>query len=97
MSYRIEYAAVPETAQIRNNHPLRTFFLTTTVFTVFLIALHTCFPRGWEVLQDLLWPGDAEVTRQAINTLVNDLRTGQTFSEAAQAFCREIMIHADIP
>ena len=97
MSYRIDYTGFPETTPTYGMHPLRTALLILVVLTVFISAVHISYPEGMEILQKLIFPGDAPSTRQTLNLLVDDLRAGIPFSEAAQAFCREIIANADIP
>ena len=45
-------------------------------------------------IAELLLPGDPQVTSAALSTLVEDLRAGDTFSDAITAFCTHIVENA---
>lgn len=47
--------------------------------------------------KEWLLPGDARVTEVALNTLVEDLKDGDSLDDAITAFCQEILKNADIP
>ncbi len=45
-------------------------------------------------VREVLLPGDPAVTAAALETMVAQLKGGQSITEAAAAFCREILAHA---
>lgn len=66
-------------------------------FLLFLLLVSTFWPKGREVLQGVLWPGDMETAVQAAEGFVQELRWGEPFMDAAESFCREILKNADLP
>lgn len=48
----------------------------------------------WEQAKELLLPGDPEHTLQALNTLAEDMKEGESVKEAITAFCGNILEHA---
>lgn len=96
MSYRIEYAPDSGNLQKTNGYfPMR-LLMTLTVFVLFLFCIRSERPDAWAGLQEWFWPGEAAVTRNAAKILWMDLRAGQPVSQAAAAFCRDILYHAGI-
>lgn len=95
MSYRVEYEPISRKKK-RSPGGLGLPGLTVVCFLLFLLLVHAFWPRGTEVLQQALWPGDSAVTRQAADTFVDALRGGAPFGAAAEGFCREILEAADI-
>ena len=96
MSYRIEYtshnAPYPEE---KGGSALRVI-LTLTVFALFLFVLHNYFPDHYTDFQKMLWPGDPEVTKNALSLMVGHMKDGLPFSQAAAAFCNEIFQNAGV-
>lgn len=64
-------------------------------FLTFLLLVTAFWPRGREVLQRLIWPGDRQTTIQAAECFARELHSGEPFWDAAESFCREILTNAD--
>ena len=74
MSYRIEYdfgAGKYEVTRERSLIP--GFFIC---FSFFLFFTFLCWPAGWDVLLDMLIPGEDSVTIRAFQNMAGDLRSG---------------------
>lgn len=65
--------------------------MTAGWFCVFLLLVGLRWPRGREVLTQLLLPGDGVVTVTALEAFAQDLRTGETLGTAAESFCRIVL------
>ena len=44
---------------------------------------------------DFLIPGDKEITKDAFNTMLNDVKEGENLKTAITAFCENILDNAD--
>ena len=91
MAYKIEYGtgvAEKKTLQPRKRRRLP---LTAGVLCVFLLMTLLCWPKGRTALREVVLPGDAEVTADALQGLASDLRAGQGVSDAVTAFCQQII------
>lgn len=90
MGYKIDYGAFgcKKTAlrQKKKRFPVIWILLGFVLIFAFL---------NWnnfkQFVQDLLLPGDCEVTAIAIEAMVMDLKEGVSFSEALSVFCKEIL------
>ena len=67
----------------------------SAVLWVILFAVVYIGRTQW--VQNVLLPGDSQVTGTALNQMVQDLRAGESFEESFEAFCREIIDNAAIP
>ena len=47
-------------------------------------------------VQDFLLPGDGNITRAAISTMIQDFKDGKTITESVQTFCRELIENEDL-
>lgn len=66
-------------------------WLTAGAFAAFLVLVFACWPRGWEVLAETLFPGDRQVTVRALGLLAGKLRSGEGILEAVEAFCGYVL------
>ena len=94
MGYRIHYGEnvikeyIPES---KNRSNIKLLWVLI-VCCAFIFA----FSRNKDTIINYLLPGNKEVTRAAISTFADDLRHGESLSDAAVAFCREIIENANI-
>ena len=96
MGYRIDYSC-PTIRQNTTYHAKGAVLPMTAVFlAMFILLVHFFWPQGRQVLRELIIPGDADTTVHAVTTFVAELRYGNSFSGAAEVFCREILNHAGI-
>lgn len=96
MSYHIEYTPDSSGVSVETGSSWTLLLMTLTVFALFLTCVRSFQPDYWTSLLEWILPGDAVVTRTAVNNLLMNLRSGQPISEAAAAFCAEIIHHAGI-
>ena len=93
MSYYIEYdQKISNTQNVGIHFP----FLTLCFLVLFVVLVNTFWSDGRMILQRILIPGDPETTLDAVHTFLDALRFGEPLSDAAEAFCREILIGAGI-
>lgn len=69
--------------------------MAAACFLLFLLLVNGFWPRGREVVQQIVWPGDREAAVQAAEIFVQELRYGEPFADAVESFCREILQGAD--
>lgn len=92
MGYRVDYQPIKKLRGAEKRHMLRPA-LTGIFFLLFVIVLHTAWPRGEQALRELLLPGEAAQTVAAFNTFARDLKEGQTVHRALEDFCRSVIPH----
>lgn len=91
MSYRIEYAPSGCIRQERQHGWLRKAALTAAFLVISLFLTKNFWPEGAAVLDRLCSYDDWRVTRQALETMAGQLRSGLPVGEAVTAFCREVV------
>lgn len=93
MAYQIKYgpAVKGEKAVGIWKKRLVVIFLIAMLTSVMEIAGIGSFVRG------KLLPGDQEVTANALQTMTDRLREGESVAEVIECFCREIIDNADLP
>ena len=95
MGYRVEYQPVKKVRGAEK----RTVWvpaLTGLFLLLFLLLVNSTWPRGAEVLQGLIFPGDASVTAAALEELTVELRAGEELASAFETFCRTVIENAEI-
>lgn len=85
MGYRIDYPGVGKGKKTRRP---RRAMLTGVAFFLFLWLVHRFWPEGWQVLSGVLWPKNTAV---AVQTLVEQLKTGTSAAEALAVFCQSLV------
>lgn len=93
MGYRIEYQPVKKVRGIEKRTS-KIPALTALFFLLFFFLVFSFWPDGAHILREILIPGDPDVTVMALETFAQDLRTGGTFSDAFEVFCRRILTEA---
>ena len=93
MAYRIEYGPPIPARYRKADNPQRLQVMTATCLLLFIMIVKAWFPAGVQKLQQILLPGTPSATQQALDTLVTDMRRGETFGDAFTAFCEEIIDH----
>ena len=91
MGYRIEYDGEVVVWKRESHHGNRILLYSGMFFVLFLIMTHLFWPEGWVQLENWIYPGDAAVTKEALQNMASELRTGMYLSDAVTAFCREII------
>ena len=96
MAYRIDYG--PPLPRRAGKHSIRLPLLTAAFLLLFLVGVKAAWPAGSEKLSQLLLPIRAAVqSREAVQTFLSDLQSGQSFYDSLASFCRQIVAYADIP
>lgn len=96
MGYRIVYGNEPVRWKERKVRLGRVAAYTAVCLVLFATLTSKYWPEGTEVLQEVLLPGDAAVTRQALVNMADNLRAGEAIGDAVVVFCREIMDSAQL-
>ncbi len=91
MGYKIIYPQIGKRNRSKYQKPLQ-FSKKSIVFgAIFVLMVILTIWQG-----GLLWllPGDPEVTRNALQTMIDSLSDGETLGEAVATFCREVVAGA---
>lgn len=86
MGYRIEYCS-----KKLEDRPSAVLPMTFGAFILFCLLLQLFWPEGERILWELIWPGEAASTRQAVEVLVQQLRWGEPLSDALETFCVTVL------
>lgn len=86
MSYQIAYGNSNLIKRPVGKKKLKTGYLIPAVAGLLIVGLLQIEP-----VRDFLIPGDAEATKEAFYTLTQELEAGSAFSDAAAAFCRQLI------
>jgi len=95
LGYNIRYESVFSKEIIQDSERKNKTSRYLTLLTVLCVILFALFSAGKNV-QDLLIPGNAEVTRSAVHGFVDNIREGEQVKDAFAAFCLEIIENADM-
>ena len=92
MGYRIEYEKIGKIPVRKDKNRIGIILGALVVLLVLgAIAVKTI---GLEWVQEVLLPGDPDITAAALEGMVEDLRSGSGIVEAFKAFCEEIIQNA---
>lgn len=89
MGYRIAYENIGKFPQPQRKK--RTGIFTAVVVILFVLCAITIKTVGLQWVQEVLLPGDPDVTAAALENMVADLRSGEGIVEAVKTFCEDIM------
>ena len=92
MGYRIEYEKMGRIPQ-QNKKKWTGVFVAVLVMLLVIGAI-AVKSVGLEWVQEVLIPGDPDVTAAAMEGMVENLRSGVGIAEAFKAFCQEIIQNA---
>ncbi len=90
MSYRIEYSTGCMERKAISKRKRRWPGIAGAL-GLFLVLTVLFWPQGRAALRDFLLPGNPAVTADALKNLAADLQSGESLSEAATAFCQQII------
>lgn len=95
MGYRVDYQPVKKVrgAEKRTS---KIPALTALFLVLFLLLVNGFWPRGAEVLKEVLIPGDPAVTVAALEDFATELKAGENLSGAWEAFCRRVIGEAEL-
>ena len=89
MGYRVEYMPIRKVRNMKIR-TCRVPVLTGLFFCLFLFLVFSYWPRGAEIIQDLVIPGDPDITIAFVETFADQIQNGEPFSEALAAFCHNM-------
>lgn len=95
MGYRVDYQPVKKVRGVEK----RTSRLPAMIglcLLLFLLLVGEFWPRGAEVLRNLVVPGDPAVTVAALEDFALELKAGEALPSALEGFCRRIIREAEI-
>lgn len=95
MGYRVEYETVRKVRRMEQR-TTRLPALTAAAFVLFLVLVGSFWPKGKEVLREILIPGDPAVTVAALEDLAEELKTGTELDDALENFCQTVVREADL-
>ena len=95
MAYRIDYGGSGEPEKIDEIKKKKGKQIWPVICICTILLLGLLYPRK-EFLEQLLIPGDPQVTKEAAKGLISDLRAGEGIGDSLQTFCMEIIADADI-
>ncbi len=84
MAYRVDYGPVKK---VRGGERTRVPGLTALFLLVFFLMVGLCWPRGVQILRDMLIPGDPAVMVAAMDNFARDLEQGTELADAFENFC----------
>ncbi len=91
MSYNITYDPQQKKRYPAKRKPSKGPYRAAVLLLLAALALLLANPRLSKPLRNFLLPGDPQVTKTAIDSMAEDLRTGESLGDAVTAFCREII------
>lgn len=97
MGYVIRYDCGESHSGSASSRCSRLTAMTAGFLLAFLLLTKLFWPEGSAMLRQFLIPGDPDVTSQAVSVLVDELRAGKPMGDTVQAFCAEILNHAEFP
>jgi len=89
MSYQITY---DPGIRKKPQKSFRVLLFTILFLYLFLLTNFTSLAKGKDVIKEILFPGDPQRIQEATQTLVEDLQSGDSFSEALEAFCSQLIL-----
>ena len=95
MAYQIDYGGSGMPEKISENTKRKPNMIWPVVCICVMALLCFLYPKK-AMLEKLLIPGDPQVTKEAAKSLIVHLRSGEGITDSLQAFCEEIITHADI-
>lgn len=95
MGYRIEYDGIG--AEKYRGHVKWARWIAFVCVILLITCAITVKTVGLTWVQEVLLPGDPEVTSAALDGLVENLRQGDSLGQAIKAFCEEIIAHGQLP
>lgn len=91
MSYRVQYDWKGKSDSNKKTGTVRRLFVVSMFFILFLGLVFHFWEDGSEFLVNLLLPGDAVLTWNALEQLMQNLYGGMPLSVAAQEFYHGVL------
>lgn len=90
MGYSIHYGPTPKIVKKQRKFPFGPA-AAALLLIISLITASRVWPDEAAALQEALFPWTQEPVKAAFSDFVKDLNAGDSFRDAAAAFCREIL------
>ena len=87
MSYKICYTP-EDTKRYPQTKPKRVPWLKILMIVFVITAVVWLKEQG---IPDILIPGDPDITRNAVRTMVSEVQDGESLEDAVFVFCKEIL------
>ena len=96
MGYRVVYGKTLEKTQFKDKKQQTTKQIAVWAVALFA-AIGICW-IGWSHpdIRHYLLPGDPEITGEALDQLIDNIKDGDSLSDAVTAFCKEIIDSAPL-
>lgn len=91
MSYRVEYTWDLKWEKKKDEWGIRLVIVSGFFFVLFLLSVGIFWEQGREVLWQLVFPGDAVLTWNALEDFAGDIQQGIPLRFAAENFCQELV------
>ena len=95
MGYQIRYDAIG--IQNRKGRDKLRGWIASICVLLLIAGAITVKTVGLTWVQEVLLPGDPDVTAAALEGMVEDLRQGDSLGQAIRAFCEEIIANGQLP
>lgn len=95
MGYRVDYQPVKKVRGLEKR-TARAPALAALGLILFCLLVNCVWPRGAEVVREILIPGDTAVTVAALEEFAAELEAGEELSSALQTFCRRVIREAEL-
>lgn len=94
MSYKISYGVAPKIAESKKKVRLQWPIFAIVAIIVALLA-RTVYPAQTKQFAETLFPLTSTSSKDALDVFTQKIRAGETFGEAATAFCLEIIYEGE--
>lgn len=94
MPYRIDYGSAGNQRKPLRSKLSMPVIKTSLVIFAFVAGAVLIKLFGLTWVQEILLPGDPDVTAAALNNMTDGLRNGDSLLDAVTTFCREIVANA---
>ena len=94
MGYRVDYKPIKKVRNMEKritNVPV----LTGICLLLFFFLVFSCWPQGMEIVQEMMIPGEPEITLAAMEQFTDLLMDGASIGEALEVFCNTIQTGGD--
>ena len=91
MGYKIIYGPEFERPSPQPSDTSRIRILTALFLLLFCASIRFLWPEGTAVLKSLLLPGTLTATEQALLTMMEELRLGESLGASITTFCKTVL------
>ena len=95
MGYRVDYQPVNKVRGLEKR-TARAPALAALCLVLFCLLVNSIWPRGAEVMRELLIPGNPAVTVAALEDFAEELKAGEALPSALEGFCRKVIREAEL-